>query len=282
MMDITAVIDGDIAYASDTPAHVSVQPGGAASNIAAWMALDGQSVTIVGCVGDDDFGRSIRGQLEDLGVEVRLQQASVSTGTCIVLVDSAHERTMFPDAGANAHLAPEPLAGLVTPGSHLHLSGYTLLNPATRPAGLSLLEESLDVGATCSLDPASAAPLRAQVALIRDLLPRFDLVLANELEASVLTGLDDPERSLSALAELVGCAVVKVGARGVLARDASGTVVAPAPTCEVVDTTGAGDAFTSAFLPAWLAHRPLAEAVAEGQRLASVAISRVGAGPLVR
>ena len=282
MMDVTAVIDSDIAYASDTPARVSLQPGGVAANTAAWMATAHAPVTLVGCVGDDPFGRSIRQQLVGMGVDVRLQDSARPTGTCVVIVDRRRERTMFPDAGANADLSAEEVATLITSGTHVHLSGYTLLNPATRQVGLDVLAHAVSVGATRSLDPASAAPLRANLPLFRALLPDLDLILANEAEAAVLTGQDDPHDALAVLAEAVPCAVVKVGARGVLARDASTSLAAPALRHDVVDTTGAGDAFTAGFLPAWLARRPLAEAVEEGQRLAGAAVGRVGASPLVR
>jgi sugar/nucleoside kinase (ribokinase family) len=283
MMDVTAMIDSDIAYASDTPARVTLQPGGVAANTAAWMATDGKAVTIVGCVGEDAFGRSIRDDLAALGVDVRLQSSAAhATGTCVVIVDRRRERTMFPDAGANAALVMEPLRDVITADCHVHLSGYTLMNPATTAVGLAVLELAVAAGASRSLDPASAAPLRAHLPLFRELLPTFDLVLANEDEAAVLSGREDPHEALEELSDIVPTVVVKVGARGALARNTTGTVTQRAPRHDVIDTTGAGDAFTAGFLPAWLAGSPLATAVSEGQRLASAAVERVGASPMVR
>jgi sugar/nucleoside kinase (ribokinase family) len=282
MMDVTARIDSDIAYASDTPAHVTLQPGGVAANTSAWMASDGKAVTLVGCVGDDAFGHAIRSQLEALGVDVRLQESPTHpTGTCVVVVDRRRERTMFPDSGANADLTVERVAGLITADTHVHVSGYTILNPATRHVGLAVLALAEQAGATRSLDPASAAPMRAQLPLFRDLLPRVHVLLANEDEAAVLTGVDDPHEGLERLADVVPVVVVKVGARGALARDGSITVAAPAHQQDVVDTTGAGDAFTAGFLPAWRAGATLAVAVEQGQRLAAAAVGRVGASPMV-
>jgi sugar/nucleoside kinase (ribokinase family) len=283
MMDVTAIIDSDIAYASDTPARVTLQPGGVAANTAAWMAVDGQPVTIVGSVGDDAFGRSIRQDLTELGVDVLLQTAvSHATGACVVIVDRRRERTMFPDSGANAALVVEPLRELITADCHVHLSGYTLMNPATTAVGLAVLALAVEAGASRSLDPASAAPLRAHLGLFRDLLPRFHLLLANEDEAAVLSSREDPYESLDTLSEIVPTVVVKVGARGAMARGPSGTVSQPALRHDVVDSTGAGDAFTAGFLPPWLAGSSLAEAVTEGQRLAAGAVGRVGASPMVR
>jgi sugar/nucleoside kinase (ribokinase family) len=246
------------------------------------MASDGRAVTLVGCVGDDPFGHAIRRDLTQLGVDVHLQEsATLTTGTCVVVVDRRRERTMFPDSGANGGLGLEVPHELITPDSHVHLSGYTLLNPATQAVGLAVLGIALDVGATRSLDPASAAPLKAQVEMFRGLLPQINVLLANEDEAAVLSGQEDPHDALDVLAEIVPVVVVKVGARGVLARDSTTTVNSPALHQEVVDTTGAGDAFTAGFLPAWLVGSPLAVCVEEGQRLARAAVGRVGASPLV-
>jgi sugar/nucleoside kinase (ribokinase family) len=187
---------------------------------------------------------------------------------------------MFPDSGANADLSAQAAASLIDTGTHVHLSGYTLLNRATRDVALAALARAEAVGATRSLDPASAAPLRANLPFFLDLLPRFDLVLANEDEAAVLAGQEDPHDALETLADHVATVVVKVGARGVLARDPAGTLAVPALRHDVVDTTGAGDAFTAGFLPVWLAGAPLAQAIEEGQRLAGAAVGRVGASPL--
>ncbi len=282
MMDVTAIIDSDIAYASDTPAHVSLQPGGVAANTAAWMAFDGEPVTIVGCVGADPFGDEIADGLAALGVDLHLQRtARRGTGTCVVIVDRRRERTMFPDSGANAMLDLDAAQAALGPGRHVHLSGYTLLNPATRHVALHMLDAATAIGATVSLDPASAAPMRAQIDLVRSVLPAVQVLLANADEATVLTGTDDPYDAATALAELVPTVVVKLGARGVVGRDGLGFVTQPARPTDVVDTTGAGDAFTAGFVPTWLSGATLADCLAAGQRLAAAAVGRVGASPLI-
>lgn len=279
MMDVTAVIDSDIAYASDTPAHVSVAPGGAAGNTAAWMASLGGTVTLVGCVGPDAHGREIAQRLQALGVDSRLRVGSGATGACVVLVDRQRERTMFPDTGANAELRATDIVAALDPHAHLHLSGYTLMNAATRDAVLTACGRAREIGATVSLDPASTDPLRRHLTLVRSVLEQVDLVIANQDEAAVLTGEPDAEVALQALRASVPCAVIKLGSLGVLAGDARGTTRRPAPAVTVQDTTGAGDAFTAGFLPAWLAGSGLAAAVDLGQSAAGMCVSRVGAGP---
>lgn len=280
MMDISAVIDADIAYASDTPARVAFLPGGVGANTSAWMAVRGEPVTLVGAVGPDVFGRTIRERLSSIGVDVHLSEAPDPTGACVIIVDRRRERTMFPDAGANSGVKRADVLAKVGADDHLHVSGYTLVNPATREVALAALDHARRVGATCSLDPASAAPILSHRTLFDSVLPHVDLLLANELEAEALTGRDDPHAALELLADRTPSVVVKVGARGAIARDASGTVEAPSRATEILDTTGAGDAFTAGFLPAWLRGEGLVEALASGQEVAALAVARVGASPL--
>ncbi len=284
MMDVTALIESEIVYASDTPARVSLQPGGSAANTAAWIGAMGGQVTLVGCVGNDDFGRAIRDELAALHVEQHVHVADrLPTGTCVVIVDHRRERTMFPDSGANSALPAAAFDGdLITTGSHVHLTGYTLLNPASRRAGVAALERARAVGATCSIDPSSVGPLRHQLGLFRELLPHLDAILANAEEAMVLTGAEDEASALEMLAGIVPLVIVKRGRQGVLAACAGERIDAPAPAARVVDTTGAGDAFAAGFLPAWMAGSGLGAAVAAGQAVAALAVSRVGASPMVR
>lgn len=284
MMDVTARISTAIEYASDTPADISIQPGGSAATTAAWMASRGHPTTFVGCVGDDAFGSEVGDALRSAGVDVRLGVFdNRPTGTCIVIVDASRERTMFPDKGANDLLDAAAVDAVhLMPGEHVHLSGYVLLNPYARDAGVAILKAARAARATTSLDPASAGPLRECRELVLGLLPMIDLVIANEDEATVLTGAADAGAALDLLARLVPTAVVKRGSRGVLARAESGSVDQPAPATAVVDTTGAGDAFAAGFLVQWLAGSTLDEAVRAGQVLAAVAVGRVGAGPAGR
>ncbi|MDO8307992.1 MAG: sugar kinase [Actinomycetota bacterium] len=281
MLDVTARISSPLAYASDTPAVVTMQPGGSAANTAGWLAASGHRSAFVGRIGADDAGSRAREALVAQGVEAHLPvSAGRATGMCVVIVDALGERTMLPDPGANADLRADDLDGArVVAGDHVHLSGYVLLNPACAAAGLAILQRARQAGATTSLDPSSAAPLRARQEDMRAGLALVDLVIANEEEAEVLTGRRDPEAALAALAGLVPVAVVKCGAAGAMARAGIQHVSARARPAAVVDTTGAGDSFAAGFLPAWAGGLGLARALAAGLDLASVAVSRVGAGP---
>jgi sugar/nucleoside kinase (ribokinase family) len=208
------------------------------------------------------------------------------TGTCVVMVTHKGEHTMLSDPGASAALSADDLPkDLFTPGSHLHISGYTLLNEGSRPATLAALSYAQRAGMTVSVDGASAAPLeRVGAEPFLQLTNGAVLLFVNSEQGRVLTGRDEPEQAARVLNAWYPHVVMKLGADGALfyANGRPDPVRVPGPPIErIVDRTGAGDAFCAGFLPAWLDKKPPGEALAGGCRLAARALSLVGARPLL-
>lgn len=281
MMDVTASVTEAINHGSDTSARITMQPGGSAANTARWLAWSGQATSLVGCIGADPHGVLVRDALLRDGVRPLLStRADERTGTCIVIVEPAGERTMLPDAGANALLAPSdlPLEAYVA-GHHLHLSGYTLLRPATRAAGMEALRLARQAGMSTSLDASSAAPIRDQPDALQSALDMIDLLLANADEAIAMTGASTAVGAGTALAARTPTVVVKLGPQGALGFQDGQESSAPTVASTIVDTTGAGDAFAAGLLATWRVGSPLEPALRRGNELAAVAVSRVGAGP---
>ena len=283
MVDVLAAMSGPLARGSDTPSAVTTAGGGSAANVAVWLAAQGVPTSYVGRVGDDALGRESVAALTDCGVTAWVStEADLTTGTCIVLVEPGGERSMLPDAGANATLTAADLPQRAfRPGGHLHLSGYTLLNPGSRDAGLAALSMAAAADMTVSVDPSSAAPL-AELGAARflSMTRGVDLLLANRDEAAVLAGTSDPHLAAQQLGDTYREVVVKLGADGAMWQQ--GFIGASAPAergVEVVDTTGAGDAFAAGFLASWLLHPEPESALAAGCRLAARAVSKVGARP---
>ena len=108
MLDVVAFHDAPLAVASDTPARISLRPGGAGANTAAWLARAGVDVALIARVGDDDAAAAALARLD--GVDLRVGvDPHLPTGTCIVLVSPGGERTMLPDPGANIALQADGL-----------------------------------------------------------------------------------------------------------------------------------------------------------------------------
>jgi ribokinase len=277
MVDVLAVLPGALAHGSDTPAPIEQHLGGSGANVAAWLAATGSQVAFVGRAGTDAFGAQAVGALRDAGVDVHVaHDARRPTGTCIVLVYPGGERTMVPDAGANDGLETTELP----PGEHLHVAGYALLREGARQAARAALALAQGLGMTVSVDPSSAAPL-ASVGPQRflDWTRDVDLLLPNAEEASVLTGHEDPEQAVLALAQGRE-AVVTLGPAGALWSDGTNVLHADAEPVDVIDTTGAGDAFAAGLIGARHGGAGPAEALAAGNELATRAVTRTGAWPL--
>jgi sugar/nucleoside kinase (ribokinase family) len=188
---------------------------------------------------------------------------------------------MLPDRGANDALAPGDLPDdAFAPGRHLHLSGYTLLHPGSRPAGLAAMERARGAGMRVSIDPASAAPLLAcGPRAVLGWLQGADVLLPNRDEATALTGEADPRRAAAALAEHAAEVVVTLGAQGALWTDGTVAIAADAHAAAVVDSTGAGDAFAAGWIAARRAGAEPLEALTAGCVNGARAVGRRGARP---
>jgi ribokinase len=286
MTDVIVAVDDPLALGSDTAAHVQTRQGGAGANVAAWLAEAGVPVVFVGVAGSDPFGAEATQVLATGGVDARVRlTAEAATGTCVVLVGHDGERTMLPDAGANSLLSSTDLpAELVTSAAHLHVSGYSLMNPGSRDAAVAGLATAHAAGVVTSVDPASSAPLEAVGGpAFLALTEGVGLVFVTLDEAEVLCDSRDPVVIGARLTATYPEVVVKRGADGAtwFSRDRPAGESAPAvaPRGPVVDTTGAGDAFAAGWLAARRRGEPPSRALAEATQAASLVVTRFGARP---
>jgi sugar/nucleoside kinase (ribokinase family) len=276
MVDVVARPSGPLRTGSDTAAEVWLTGGGSAANTAAWVASRLRPVALVAAVGDDGLGVSARHDLAALGVRTEgvVSVAGARTGTCVVLVDPTGERTMLPDRGANDDLDVGAVLDAMRGEAvgWLHLSGYTVLHDGSRVAGVAALAAARERGIPTSVDPSSAGPiLDLGAEVLADLLRPVDVLFANEEEVAALGG----EAAALSIASAV---VVKRGAAGATWIDGTRRIDVAAVPVDVVDTTGAGDAFAAGFLTSWDGV-DVETALAGGAAVAAEAVSRPGARP---
>jgi sugar/nucleoside kinase (ribokinase family) len=284
--DVVARHEGPLAPDTDTAARIAVRPGGAGANVACWAAREGARVRLLGRVGADS-AQWHRDALAAAGVEPVLRvDEQAPTAVVIALVDAAAERTLVTDSGAAFRLGPADWSPSLLDGvGRVHLSGYLCFSGPGRELATLVLAAARARGLPVSVDPASTG------FLARLGVPRFLAVaegaelLPNAAEALLLAGLPphgDPGAAAEALSARAGGrpVVVTLGRQGALAAE-GGTIRARADAlgARAVDSTGAGDAFTGAFLAARLRDAPLADALAAGCRAGAVAVTRVGARP---
>jgi len=282
MTDIVARLPSPLAYGSDTPTGVSFLGGGSAANTACWLAAAGVPSVIVGRVGEDERGRVARQLLRDAGVQLAVTVDRYRpTGACVVLINDLGERTMVPDAGANASLQAIDLpTDLFVAGSHLHVSGYALFSDSVRPAALAALALARERGLTTSVDAASSALIRSVgSSQFLSWVGRPTPLFANADEAQVLSGHISTTDAARALSFHCGQVVVKLGADGALWAEDGRASPVPTTPLNVVDTTGAGDAFAAGFLAARVGGIAPLLATRLAHTYAAQAVMQVGGRP---
>ncbi|CAL9418004.1 carbohydrate kinase family protein [Streptomyces sp. enrichment culture] len=283
--DVVARHRGPLAPGTDTAASVRRLPGGAGANVACWAAHTGcGDVRLLGRVGTDASAWHAR-ELAACGVRPLLVvDAAVPTGTVICLVDTADaaERTFLTDSGASLRIGPDDWSDTLLDGvGRLHLSGYLVFSEPSRALVSVALSAARARGVPVSLDPASTGFLTALgVDRFLGLVEGVDVLLPSRDEARLLTGLPDPADAAAKLSRHVPLVIVKQGAEGALvARSGAVSARVAAVPASPRDSTGAGDAFTGAFLAALLTGAEARDAAAAGCRAGARAVERVGGRP---
>jgi sugar/nucleoside kinase (ribokinase family) len=221
--------------------------GGSAGNTMYGLGIMGVSSSFIGKVGRDDLGNFYEKDMVDAGLLPVLMRASVSpTGTAVGLITPDSERTFATHLGASTELAPDELESRYFKGYQiLYLEGYLVFN-------LPLVEQA------CRMAKKNRMCIAIDLSsfnVVADMLPSFnkviekyaDIVFANEEEARAFTGFE-PREALDVIAKKCQIAVVKIGAGGSWIKRGDEVIKVDALKVQAVDTTGAGDLYSSGFL----------------------------------
>jgi sugar/nucleoside kinase (ribokinase family) len=260
--------------------------GGSSAITACGLARLGLRVAHGGIVGDDLLGRCIVDELGTRGVDTSTiaVDPAIPTGATIVL-GKGDRRALLTATGTIDRLRAEDVPREVLPHiRHIH-AGSTAIQPRLRPGLPALFTEARAAGATSSFDTNWDPDGRWEV--IDGLLAAADIFFPNEREAALISGEPDPldaAHALIARAASAGRArdagplivAVKLGAAGALAVRGEEALRLPADAAEVIDSTGAGDAFDAGFIRAFLDGRPLAEMLALGVACGTLSTRAVG------
>ncbi|MEV4621330.1 ribokinase [Asanoa sp. NPDC049573] len=225
-------------------------PGGKGANQAIAASRAGGQTRLLGAIGSDAFGVTLKARIDAAGVDTGLLRVRYgASGVALITVDAGGENTIVVAPGANTQFTD------LTGPERAALADADVLI-----AQLEIPVETVTAAAVAAHEAGTrtvlnAAPARA---LPVDLLAAVDLLVVNETEAVAISG----ERRPEPLLESVPRVVLTLGPEGAWYVDRDGTSVrVPGVKVATVDSTAAGDAFTGALAVAWAEGREIVEAV---------------------
>jgi sugar/nucleoside kinase (ribokinase family) len=275
------VDDDDIhKLVSQLGTQLAVTPGGSAANATLGVARLGLTTTFLGKIGGDITAADYHANFTATGADgTRFKRANLPNGRCLSLVTPDGQRTMRTHLGAAMSLSPDEITVEDFRGArHAHIEGYLMFNPALAD---KVARTARAAGCSLSIDLASFEVVNvARDWLLDQIKQGIQVVFANEDEIRAL--FQDRASGYDALAEKLsrhgGIAAVKMGKDGAwIAHGANLHRISPVAVAQLVDTTGAGDAWAAGFLYGYLRGQPLPVAGAIGSLLGAETVQHLGA-----
>ncbi len=280
------LIDADTAAAlyAAMPAGTE-SSGGSAANTAAIAAMLGARAGFLGKVADDQLGTVFRHDIVAVGVEFPCPPSLTGepTASCLILVTPDGQRTMNTFLGAAVEFCEadvDPV--LIAASSIVYLEGY-LFDPAPAQAAFrAAARHARAAGRKVALSLSDAFCVERHRAAFLALLADVDILFANEAEICSLYQVNSFADGVTAARRDVRLAALTQSEAGSVIVQGAETVEIGAVATQVIDTTGAGDAYAGGFLSAYTAGSSLAECGARASRAASVVIAQYGARTTVQ
>lgn len=252
----------------------SMAPGGSAANTIHGLAKCGVKTGYIGFTGNDEVGLFFEEAMKSAGVKPIMFHDDVPSGIAHAIISPDGERTFATNLGAavllnESHLTPNLFEGW----DYCYIEGYLIAN---RPLFKKAIELAKKAGCKVVLDLASYNVVEDNRDFLMELLPKIDIVFANEKEAKALTH-STPEDALEFIAKNCEIAVVKVGSKGSFIKRGDEKVQVGVNKVNVVDTTGAGDMYAAGFLAGLIFGYDLKKCGELGNCLAANVIQNIGA-----
>jgi sugar/nucleoside kinase (ribokinase family) len=263
------------AILNEYSAQPTFVPGGSAANVIRGLANLGNRCAFHCKVGPDAVADSFLKDLQNQGIRPILTYGNSATAQVISLVTPDGQRTCRSYLGAASEMRGSDFIEEEFKNVRLvHIEGYTLsYNDLTETA----MKIAKKAGAKISLDLASFEIVEKHQETILELLKNYvDILLANQDEASVLTGLA-PEQACECLRKICPIVVISMNKNGSRVGDQNSQFHCPAYPVIPIDSTGAGDLFASGFLHGYLKGKSLQECAHYGALLGAAVVQVEGA-----
>jgi ribokinase len=255
------------------------EPGGKGANQAYAAAKLGGEVLMLGCVGDDGFGQSMRQNLADVGCDTKnLRVVPGVSGVALIFVAETGQNSIIVVPGANDRYLAKHVE---EDAEHLEGAGVILLqleNPMETVVAAARAGRHRHARVILDPAPAPVSPLP------QELFSLVDILTPNETEAAILAGLP-PGRLTPAEAyeialklQAMGTAnvIMKLGDQGCLLVERGASKLIPAPKVNAVDTTAAGDVFNAGLAVALGEGLSLADACHFAVLASALSVTRLG------
>ena len=258
-MSVTVI--GDAFIDVIVPAQ-SIKPGethhrkivtlcGGTANVAVQIAKLGEQSKFIGKIGDDAFGKHFKENLRHNGVkDLTFMDGTNQTGSCIALVYKNGERTMIANRGANDYLEKEEIEsyiGEITRSKIIYFSGYSLLSRKNSESVLYGIEKCHNQNCKIYFNPGAPNLIKEDFKkVIRDWV---DILILNIEEAKNMTKKNEIEEITKSLNNMVDTAVITMGEDGcIIIPKGDNYMHVGTKKSDVMDTTGAGDAFAAGLI----------------------------------
>ena len=259
--------------------------GGSAANTLAGLATLGLQCAFIGQVAEDQLGKVFRHDMRATGIDfdTPARDGEPATGRVLIFVTPDGERTMNTFLGAGQFLPAAALdEDLIASAAILYLEGYLWDPEEPRRAMRRAIEVAREAGRKIAFTASESFVIERHGDDFRAMIDDgvIDILFVNESELATLTGEDEFEAGLAAVAGKVPVLVATRSEKGAVAiAHGERAEVAAVPVTKVVDTTGAGDQFAAGFLSGYARGEPLSRCLKRGAIAASEVISHYGPRP---
>ncbi len=237
---LAALNEHDIHYCS----------GGSGANTIVGIADMGGDTVYASKIGSDAFGQQYVDEFDALGVATHVERVAGSTGTCVVLITPDAQRTMLTHLGVSVSLdVSDVQEAEIAAADYIYVEGYLFAGPSTKAAALQAIEIAKRVGTKVALTVSDPF----LIDICRDDFQRLmkgsvDLLFCNHVEATALTGEEDPIAAAHAIHQDCANVALTLGKDGSIVMHKGEAYPVEGVAVTAVDTTGAGDMYAAGVL----------------------------------
>lgn len=256
---------------------MKIVAGGGAFISAAHFAHVGRSVALVARLGTDSLSKGISTDLAIDGLDLRFLETSIEAGPQVTVASViGNDRAFLSRRAGSARPSTLDDALMWNNAKHLHIAEYATLHEIP-----DLVAKAKAAGLTVSLDPSWDETLIYSQDFLKS-CEGVDIFLPNSEEAEAITGDRDPRKAIDTLSKHFPAVALKAGEEGAWLSTGSTEMHIPADKVDVIDTTGAGDAFNAGFIDSWIDGRSPADCLAAGVKSGSLAVQAAGGASILQ